>query len=68
MEILKNLLKIGIVLYLLSLVILYFIQERLIFHPNTIPKSQAFKSAYNFEEVYINVADGIDLNALHFKA
>jgi len=49
-------------------VILYFIQERLIFHPNTIPKSQAFKSAYNFEEVYINVADGIDLNALHFKA
>ena len=68
MEVLKNLFKIGVVLYLLSLVILYFIQEKLIFHPTTIPKSQAFQSPYNFEEVNINVAEGIDLNALHFKA
>ncbi|OQX99652.1 MAG: alpha/beta hydrolase [Bacteroidetes bacterium 4572_117] len=50
------------------LLILYLGQEKLIFHPEKLPKSHKFLFKSNFEEHFIKVDDKIELNALYFKA
>lgn len=46
----------------------YFLQEKLIFSPIKLPKDYQFPFASSFEEMFIEVEDGIKLNSILFKA
>jgi len=64
MKWLKRLFYLGVTLYVLACVVLFFFQEKLIFHPSSLPKSFQFRAG---QEVTIAVEDGIELNALWLK-
>lgn len=55
-------------LYAVSLVFVYFKQERFFFNPKILAKDYQFKFKENFEELNIPVAKNTNLNALLFKA
>jgi pimeloyl-ACP methyl ester carboxylesterase len=59
-------------LYIATLTLLYFSQEKMMFKPEKLDKNYAFKfeEPYNltFEEFNIKSTDGINLNGLLFKA
>ena len=57
-----------ILLYLFSLVFLYFKQERFFFNPKHLEKDYVFQFKEPFEEVNIEVEKDIFLNAVLFKA
>ncbi|MFD2726972.1 alpha/beta hydrolase [Hyunsoonleella rubra] len=57
-----------IVIYLASLVFLYFKQERFFFNPKILSKDYRFEFKEPFEELNIEVEDNIFLNAVLFKA
>jgi alpha-beta hydrolase superfamily lysophospholipase len=64
--ILKNILKIFILAFVGIQIVLYFIQERLIFYPQKLDDSYVFKFKHPFTEFSIP-RDGAVLNALYFK-
>jgi fermentation-respiration switch protein FrsA (DUF1100 family) len=47
---------------------LYFLQERLIFLPTSLPQEYNYSFEHDFEEVFLTAPDGARINALHFKA
>lgn len=53
--------------YLLIVIMLYFIQEKLIFLPTTLPQNYSYSFAQTFEELFLTAADDAVLNGLHFK-
>lgn len=53
--------------YLLLCVLLYFIQEYFIFHPEILPDNFVYEFSYPFEEVNIQAGNGAVLNGIHFK-
>jgi alpha-beta hydrolase superfamily lysophospholipase len=55
-------------IFVLACAFLYFIQEKLIFHPGKLAKTYKFDFEHNFEERYIPAADGTVLHGLLFKA
>ncbi len=68
MKIALNVLKTIVVAYALLCILLYFIQERLIFYPQKIPANYKFQFAQNFEELYFKTEDKILLHGILFKA
>lgn len=50
------------------LLLLYFAQEKLIFHPEKLQKNHKYSFSKQFEEYFIKVDDNTELNALLFKA
>ncbi len=68
MKFIIRILQIGLGSYALISLILFFIQEQLIFHPIKLDKRYNFKFKNKFEELNINTADGKQLNGLLFKA
>src|SRR5687767_12462702 len=68
MKMLLSILKILLLLYLLICALLFFIQERMIFFPEKLPKDFRFRFNGNFKEVSIETADKTILNAGLFKA
>ncbi|MCF6295790.1 MAG: lysophospholipase [Flavobacteriaceae bacterium] len=46
---------------------LYFLQEKLIFLPTTLPQDYAYNFSYPFEELFLKSDDGAVINAIHFK-
>jgi len=61
-------LKIFISFYVLGCVLLYFFQEKILFHPSRLDKNHIFKFSNKFEEYSIKTKDGITLHGLLFKA
>ena len=55
------------VLYLLFSTMLYYLQEKMIFLPTTLPESYTYEFDQTFEEFFLETEDGARLNALHFK-
>lgn len=56
------------VLFVLVNIAAYFLQERLIFKPEKLPEDFEFKYENQiFDEYNIEVADGVNLNGVHFK-
>lgn len=47
---------------------LYFLQEKLLFLPTVLAQDYQFEFAYPFEEVFLNPAENVSINAIHFKA
>jgi len=46
---------------------LYFLQEKLIFFPSTLPQDYTYNFSYPFEELFLTAKDGATINAIHFK-
>lgn len=46
----------------------YFIQEKLIFLPTSLPQNYQYVFDVPFEEIFLDNEDGARINALHFKA
>jgi uncharacterized protein len=65
---LLNTLKIVGGLYILVCILLFFLQEKLIFFPEKLELSYKFNFEQKFEEVNVNTADNKLLNAILFKA
>ncbi|KQC29145.1 alpha/beta hydrolase [Flagellimonas eckloniae] len=56
-----------ILLLFLLIVMLYSLQEKLIFLPTQLPNNYEYSFAHDFEEIFLNTSDGAKLNAIHFK-
>lgn len=67
MKILFNIFKIVLILYIILCGILYTIQEKVIFLPQKIDKEYKFNFNQHFEELNIEVTDGVNVNGLLFK-
>ena len=60
---------VGIIaFYLSNLVFVYFMQEKLLFHPEVLTAGHAFNFDSDFEEVYIPVDKEVKLHGVLFKA
>lgn len=68
MKIVINFLKVIAVFYILLCILLYFIQERLIFYPQKLPANYKFQFDQHFEELYFKTAGNISLHGILFKA
>lgn len=68
MELALKGLKIAILALVGLYVLLYFFQERLIFFPDTVDPAYRYRLATPFEEVYVDVDDGVRLHGLLLKA
>lgn len=55
------------VLYLLFSTMLYYLQEKMIFLPTTLPENYRYEFDQPFEEFFLETEDGARLNALHFR-
>ena len=64
----KRFLKVLPFLILLTLCMLYFFQEKLIFYSSTLPQEYEYQFELPFEELFLTAEDGAVLNGLHFKA
>jgi uncharacterized protein len=67
-KVLYRTIKLLLILYVLSCIVLYFFQEKLIFFPDQLDKDYRFHFAQPFEELTIQTADGSHLNGLLFTA
>jgi pimeloyl-ACP methyl ester carboxylesterase len=67
-KVIKILLIIIVSVYLAICALLYFFQEKLIFHPEKVDKSFKFEYNQPYEEMNIKTQDNILLNGLLFKA
>ncbi|KPM33499.1 Hydrolase with alpha/beta fold protein [Croceitalea dokdonensis DOKDO 023] len=54
--------------YVFLIIMLYFLQEKLIFLPTELPQDYAYEFSQPFEEFFLKAKDGARLNGLHFKA
>src|ERR1700712_5680976 len=68
MKIIINFIKIILVFYILLCILLYFIQERLIFFPQKLTSSYKFQFDENFEELFFTSEDNVSLHGILFKA
>jgi len=64
---LKKLSKFLVGLYILSTLMLYFFQEKLIFLPSKLPQDYTYSFSLPHEEFNLTTEDGAILNGLHFK-
>lgn len=64
---LKQLAKFLLGFYILSTLMLYFFQEKLIFLPSQLPQDYAYSFELPHEEFNLKTEDGAVLNGLHFK-
>lgn len=62
-----NLFTIALALYVISCVVLYFYQEKLLFFPEKLENDYQFQFQNTFEEINTEVTDGRLLNGLLFK-
>lgn len=67
-ENIRMIIIIVIGIYLSICVLLYFLQENLLFFPEKLPSNFEFDFVDEFEEVNIEVEDEIVLNNVHFKS
>jgi alpha-beta hydrolase superfamily lysophospholipase len=60
-------LVLTILIIVMVYVVLYFIQDKFIFHAEKLPADYKFDSECNFEEINLKTEDGTTLNGLYFK-
>jgi pimeloyl-ACP methyl ester carboxylesterase len=61
-----NILWYIIIGYVALCIIIYFIQEKFIFHPEKLPQNFQFKYDRPFKELFLDVERNVRLNGLHF--
>jgi len=60
--------RVLLILIVLTLTMLYFLQEKLIFYSSKLPQDFQYQFQTEFEELFLRAEDGAVLNGLHFKA
>ena len=64
-------LKRGIIIlgsiYVVTCALVYYFQEKLLFHPEAIPRTTSYSYKHEFKEKFYQVETGIELNTLLFK-
>lgn len=68
LKIITQLTKIVFVSFLIFCLVIYFLQEKLLFFPEKLAKNHSFNFGSAFEELSIKTTDGYHLNAVLFKA
>ena len=66
----QRLRKVGVVLislYIMVGTLLYFLQEKMLFHPTVLSQDFKFEFSHPFEELFLKTDDGAVINAIHFK-
>lgn len=63
----KRIVRVLLFIYVLTTLMLFFLQEKLIFLPTILPQDYAYSFSHDFDEVNLKADDGALLNALHFK-
>ncbi|MFN2456879.1 MAG: alpha/beta hydrolase [Chitinophagaceae bacterium] len=58
--------KVAVIVYVLFGVLLYFIQDQLLFHPQSLPKNHKFNFVQPFTELNIPVPEGRNLSVVKF--
>lgn len=58
----------GLAIYAAVLILLFFVQEKLLFFPEKLEKNYSFNFAQAYEEINFKTKDGVLLNGLLFKA
>ena len=53
--------------YAVLVLLLYLFQEKILFHPEVLPKDFVFEFDHVFEEIYLPSEDGAELHGIHFK-
>lgn len=66
-RLIRNTLIVLASLYLIIGAALYFLQEKMLFMPDSLPQDYVYSFPGNFEEINLKANDGAVLNALHFK-
>jgi len=63
-----NIVLFGLVVYGSVAAFLYFVQEKILFHPQQLPGDYQFEfeTEFGFEEIFLNAADGSRLHSLLF--
>ncbi|SDR65759.1 hypothetical protein SAMN04515667_0048 [Formosa sp. Hel1_31_208] len=64
----KTVFKVFLVLYIMIGASLYFLQEKLMFFPTTLPQDYEYEFAYPFQELFLQPEENVRINAIHFKA
>ncbi|MGX1930288.1 alpha/beta hydrolase [Flagellimonas sp. 2504JD4-2] len=64
---LKRIVLLGLTFLTLFTAMFYFLQEKLIFLPTTLPLDYNYSFDVDFEEVFMDTEDGARLNALNFR-
>ncbi len=67
MPALKRLTLFAFAFLILSPAMLYYLQEKLIFLPVSLPETHEFRFPVPFDELFLETPDGSRLNALHFR-
>ncbi|MBS0032167.1 alpha/beta hydrolase [Chitinophaga sp. 22321] len=67
MKVIGKIAAILVLLYLAVCILVYFIQERLLFFPTKLPADYVFSFREPYEERYIRMNDGVMLHGLLFK-
>lgn len=57
-----------ILIYMLGFVLLFYFQEKMLFHPESIDRSEHYSYSSDFEEKFYTVEKGIELNTLLFSS
>lgn len=63
-----NIILLLLGIYLLSLIVLYFVQEKIFFRPTKLSKEYQFQFSNQFEEIDLFVEDDIQVNTVLFKS
>lgn len=64
---LRGIAKVLFGFFALTITMLYFFQEKLIFLPTQLASDHTYSFSWPFEEVFLTAEDGAKLNAVHFK-
>jgi len=67
-RILLRIIAFFLLAYVILCIIVFFYQEKIIFHPEKLPGNYSFNFKSNFEEVTINTKDKKRLNSVLFKS
>ncbi len=65
---LKKTVLILLGIYVMIATLLYFIQERMLFHPTVLAMDYTYQFSQPFEEVFLKTEDEAVINAIHFKS
>ncbi|MEO1010803.1 MAG: alpha/beta hydrolase [Bacteroidota bacterium] len=63
----KRILRFLAILFVILCLMLYFLQEKLIFYSSQLPHDYQYEFIAPFEELFLSASDGALLNGLHFK-
>ena len=56
-----------LLIYAFTVIMIHFLQEKMIFLPTKLPINHEYSFVHDFEEVNLSTEEGYSLNAIHFK-